>query len=56
MPETLPVVLSPEEVLQFLSCITSTKHRAILATCYTAGLRISEAVCLKTFDIDLNEW
>ncbi len=44
--------LSPEEVLQFLGCIESTKHRAILTTCYAAGLRISEAVCLKTDDID----
>jgi len=51
-PQKLPVVLSPEEVLQFLGCIESTKHRAILTTCYAAGLRISEAVCLKTDDID----
>lgn len=52
LPQKLPVVLSPAEVLHFLSCITSTKHRAILTTCYAAGLRISEAVCLKTTDID----
>jgi len=52
MPEKLPVVLSPEEVLQFLGCITNIKHRAILTTCYAAGLRISEAVSLKTADID----
>jgi len=52
IPQKLPVVLSPEEVLQFLSCIDSTKHRAILTTCYAAGLRISESVCLKTTDID----
>jgi integrase/recombinase XerD len=51
-PQTLPVVLSPEEVLQFLSCVGSTKHRAILSTCYAAGLRISEAVCLVPTDID----
>ena len=51
-PQKLPVVLSPEEVLQFLSCVGSTKHRAILTTCYAAGLRISEAVCLKPTDID----
>lgn len=51
-PQKLPVVLSPEEVLQFLSCIDSNEHRAILTTCYAAGLRISEAVCLKTADID----
>ena len=51
-PQRLPVVLSPEEVLQFLSCVGSTKHRAILTTCYAAGLRISEAVHLKPADID----
>lgn len=51
-PQTLPVVLSPEEVLHFLNDVGSTKHRAILTTCYAAGLRISEAVCLKPTDID----
>ena len=51
-PQKLPVVLSPEEVLQFLRCIGSTKHRAILTTCYAAGLRISEAVRLRPTDID----
>jgi len=51
-PQKLPVVLSPEEVLQFLGCIGITKHRAILTTCYAAGLRISEAVRLKPSDID----
>jgi integrase/recombinase XerD len=52
LPQKLPVVLSPEEVLRFLGCINSTKHRAILTTCYAAGLRISEAVSLKITDID----
>jgi site-specific recombinase XerD len=51
-PQKLPVILSPEEVLQFLECVGSSKHRAILTTCYAAGLRISEAVCLKPSDID----
>jgi integrase/recombinase XerD len=51
-PQTLPIVLSPEEVLHFLGCITNTKHHAILTTCYAAGLRISEAVRLSIPDID----
>jgi integrase/recombinase XerD len=51
-PQKLPVVLSPEEVLHFLECVGSTKHRGILTTCYAAGLRISETVRLKFTDID----
>ena len=51
-PQKLPVVLSPEEVLHFLQCVGSTKHRAILTTCYAAGLRISESVHLKPTDVD----
>lgn len=51
-PQTLPVVLSPEEVLQFLSCVQSFKHRTILTICYAAGLRISEATHLIPTDID----
>src|SRR5881296_3271224 len=52
IPDTLPVVLSPEEVLEFLECVPHLKHRTILTTCYAAGLRISEAVHLKPADID----
>lgn len=51
-PQKLPVVLSPEEVQQFLGRVGNTKHRAVLTTCYAAGLRISEAVRLKPTDID----
>jgi integrase len=51
-PQKLPIVLSPEEVLQFLSCVQSIKHRTILTICYAAGLRISEAIRLKVADID----
>ena len=52
IPSTLPVVLSPEEVLQFLESVEHIKHRTILTTCYATGLRISEAVHLKPCDID----
>src|SRR6202167_1215983 len=51
-PERLPVILSPEEVLVFLGCVGSRKHRAILTSCYAAGLRISECIHLKASDID----
>lgn len=51
-PQKLPVVLSSEEVVRFLGCIDSNKHRTILTICYAAGLRISEAVRLKAGSID----
>lgn len=51
-PQKLPTILSPEEVLQFLECVQNIKHRAILTICYAAGLRISEAICLKPTMID----
>jgi integrase/recombinase XerD len=51
-PQTLPIVLSPEEVRQFLGCVPGLKHRTILTVCYAAGLRISEAIRLKVTDID----
>lgn len=48
----LPVVLAPEEVQTFFENVTGVKNRAILFTCYGAGLRISEAVALKVSDVD----
>jgi integrase/recombinase XerD len=52
VPRKLPIILSPEEVVQFLDCVRSKKHRAILTACYAAGLRISEAVALTLPAID----
>ena len=51
-PKTLPVILSPEEVLRILAAIRSVKHKAIVATAYAAGLRISEVCGLRLADID----
>jgi integrase/recombinase XerD len=51
-PQTLPVVLSPEEVVQFLDRVAGRKPRTILTTCYGAGLRISEAIRLTLPAID----
>jgi site-specific recombinase XerD len=51
-PLRLPIVLSPAEVVRFLACVASTKHRAILTTIYASGLRVSEAVALRPADID----
>jgi integrase/recombinase XerD len=51
-PKTLPVILSPEEVLRIFGAIRSVKHKAIIATAYAAGLRISEVCGLRIADID----
>jgi site-specific recombinase XerD len=51
-PQRVPVVLSPAEVVQFLEHVAAFHHRAILTTCYAAGLRISEAVHLTLAAID----
>ena len=48
----LPVVLSQDEVAQFLGTVENLKHRVILTVCYATGLRISEAVQLKPAAID----
>ena len=47
-----PSSLPPLEVQYFLEHVAGIKHRAILLTCYGAGLRISEAIALKPSDID----
>jgi integrase/recombinase XerD len=51
-PQTLPVILSPDEVRDFLSCVPRRKARTVLTVCYAAGLRISEAIALKPTDVD----
>ena len=51
-PQSLPVVLSPQEMVQFLDAVKAPKHPAILTTCYAAGLRISEAIALTVSAID----
>jgi integrase/recombinase XerD len=43
-PRKLPVVLSTDEVVQFLEAVSSLKARVALTCAYAAGLRVSE-VC-----------
>jgi len=49
--DRLPVVLSVEEVRKVLKCIHPFRHYAILATIYSCGLRISEAIQLQVNDV-----
>jgi len=48
----LPGVLTREEVESIFSATKNLKHRAILMTIYSAGLRIGEVTRLKVSDID----
>ena len=47
-PRKLPVVLSADEVVQFLEAVSSLKSRAALTTAYAAGLRASEVAGLES--------
>ena len=48
----LPVILSKAEVKALLEAPRNLKHRAMLATMYGAGLRVSEVAKLKVSDLD----
>ncbi len=48
----LPAVLSMEEVSRLLGCIDNLKHRVMLKTIYSAGLRVGEAIRLKPEHIE----
>jgi integrase/recombinase XerD len=50
--KTLPVVLSPEEVISLYDAVGNIKHKAIILTLYDTGAGASEAVHLKVTDID----
>lgn len=53
-PFQLPNVLAEQEIVRLFNAITNLKHKAILFTAYSAGLRVSEVVTLKVADIDSN--
>jgi len=50
--QTLPEILSPVEVRRLLESTSTRKQRAVLATTYAAGLRVSEVVRLQLRHLD----
>jgi integrase/recombinase XerD len=51
-PLILPKVLSEAELKRMFASVQNLKHKAILFTAYSAGLRVSEVVKLRLADID----
>jgi integrase/recombinase XerD len=50
--DTLPAVLTRDQVVRFLKATPDLEMRTIFITIYSAGLRVSEAVALTASDID----
>jgi len=48
----LPKVLGEKEIAALFNALENKKHKAILFTAYSAGLRVSETVALKLNNID----
>ena len=48
----LPKVLSKNEVKKIINSTRNLKHKTVLSTIYSSGLRLSEVVNLKIADID----
>ena len=49
-----PDVLSEDEVRRIFNAVSNLKHRLLLMLVYSAGLRVSEVVSLKTTDLDFD--
>jgi site-specific recombinase XerD len=51
-PPRLPKILNTDQLLALFQALRSPKYRAILMTCYSAGLRLREVCRLRIEDID----
>lgn len=50
----LPIVLSQQEIIKLLKHTENIKHKTILTTIYSCGLRVSECIHLEKKDIDFD--
>ena len=51
---TLPKIISENEVVRIIEAIDNIKHKAIITTIYSAGMRRSEVINLRKQDIDFD--
>lgn len=51
-PFKLPSILAAEEIIQLILSVKNLKHKTLLMTGYSSGLRVSEIIHLKMTDID----
>ncbi|WP_430899054.1 MULTISPECIES: tyrosine-type recombinase/integrase [unclassified Paraflavitalea] len=51
-PLQLPKLLNEDELTRLFNALQNKKHKAMLFTAYSAGLRVSEVVALELSDID----
>jgi site-specific recombinase XerD len=51
-PQILPKLLNENEIARLFNAVDNKKHKAMLFTAYSAGLRVSEICNLKITDID----
>lgn len=51
-PLLLPKLLNEDEIARLFNALENKKHKAMLFTVYSAGLRVSELVNLKITDVD----
>ena len=48
----LPKIFNQDEIASIINSVTNKKHKTMLMLAYSAGLRVSEVVTLKTYSID----
>ncbi len=53
--QSLPQVLSKEEIKRLVEAIPNLKHRVIIMAIYSAGLRLGELIRLRVEDIKLSQ-
>lgn len=54
-PRKLPVILAHSEIMRIIGTLLNLKHRLIIALAYGAGLRVSEVVNLRIYDLNFSQ-